>query len=50
MEYKDKIFRMLDRGRSLSGEEDYGKWNTKVRFSVFEGKRPLSAAADRGVC
>jgi hypothetical protein len=34
MEYKDKIFRMLDGGKSLSGEEEYGKWNTKTRFSV----------------
>jgi hypothetical protein len=25
---------MLDRGRSLSGEEDYGKWDIKTRFSV----------------
>ncbi len=34
MEHKDKIFRMLDRGRSLLGEGDYGKWDIKTRFSV----------------
>jgi hypothetical protein len=31
---------MLDRGRSLSGEGDYGKWNAKVRFSVSKEKDP----------
>ena len=34
MGHKDKIFRMLDKERSLSGEEDYGKWDIKIRFSV----------------
>jgi hypothetical protein len=40
MEYKDKILRMLGRGRSLLGEGDYGKWDIKTKFFVFKEKDP----------